>query len=90
MPGDGRRGGRVGTLVAEDGRRGGLNCDPRPAEEAVTLYKIYRDGVLLTTVSTMPATLGGFTSGESVTLTVSAVNAAGEGPQSGPVTETAG
>ncbi len=67
-----------------------LNWEPRPAEENVTSYKIYRDGTLLTTAPAPPATLGGFTPGESVTLTVSAVSAAGEGPQSEPVTGNAG
>ena len=67
-----------------------FSWDAAPAEQAVTDYHIYRDGVLIATVQAPPATIGGFTSGEAVTLTVRGVNAAGEGPDSAPVSGTAG
>ena len=63
---------------------------PLPAEQEVTDYHIYRDGVLIATVQATPATIGGLTSGEAVTLTVRGVNATGEGPDSQAVSGTAG
>ena len=81
-----------GSVGSGNPGSGDVNFDwqPAPAEQEVTDYHIYRDGVLIATVQAPPATIGGFTSGEAVTLTVRGVNAAGEGPDSEPVTGTAG
>lgn len=67
-----------------------FSWDPSPAEQAVTDYHVYRDGVLIATVQAPPATIGGLTSGEAVSLTARAVNATGEGPDSQPVSGTVG
>ena len=62
------------------------------AEDGVLSYKVYREGAVLATVAApaISVELDGFSPGESVTLSVSAVNAAGEGPQSEAATGTAG
>ena len=81
-----------GSVGSGNAGSGEVNFDwqPAPAGQAVVEYHVYRDGVLVATVQGPPATLGGFTSGEAVTLTVRGVNATGEGPGSEPVTGTAG
>lgn len=67
-----------------------VNWDPNAVEEGVTGYNVYRNGVSLALPAGPPLTLGGFTSGETVNITVSAVSAAGEGPQSEVASGTAG
>lgn len=53
-------------------------------------YNIYNGATLVTTVTVPPAELPGFATGDSVSLTVAAVNAAGEGAHSEVATGTAG
>ena len=65
-----------------------------PAEaDAVTAYRVYRDGRLLTEVTDLSApvfTDAGLTDGERVRHQVSAVTAAGEGPRSEPAVSIVG
>ncbi len=66
--------------------------DANAAEDGVASYKVYRAAAVLAQVVSpvVSVNLDNFAPGESVTLTVSAVNAAGEGPQSESATGTAG
>lgn len=89
-PGDGGpNGAREAAGSREVGGGKGGAVKGRDGAQEVTGFNLYRDGVLLQT-ATGPVTLKGFTSGESVTLTIRALNATGEGPSSEPVTTTAG
>ncbi|AXE22730.1 chitinase [Streptomyces globosus] len=51
-------------------------------------YHVYQDGVRVRTVSGPPAQITGLAASTSYSFRVSAYNAAGEGPQSAPVTGT--
>ena len=66
--------------------------DANAPADAVISYKVHRATAVLAEVAApvISVNLDGFTPGESVTLTVSAVNAAGEGPLSVEATGTAG
>lgn len=66
-----------------------ISLDPAPPAEEVTGYHVYRDGVFRAATGG-PTVLDGFTPGESVTLTMRALNATGEGPDSAEASGTAG
>ena len=66
-----------------------ISLDPAPPAQEVTGYHVYRDGVFRAATGG-PTVLDGFTPGESVTLTMRALNATGEGPDSAEASGTAG
>jgi predicted RNA-binding protein with TRAM domain len=74
------------TIVAVTSGDQQLELDWTSPGADVTSYKIYRNGTLLTTISDSPLsnvyTDTNLTNGTSYSYTVSAVNDAGEGPQS--------
>ncbi|HEV8360799.1 MAG TPA: S8 family serine peptidase, partial [Candidatus Thermoplasmatota archaeon] len=56
--------------------------------EAISAYKVYRDGALVDTLpgTALTTTDDGLNAGQSYSFEVSAANSAGEGPRAGPVT----
>jgi hypothetical protein len=63
--------------------------EPDDHGSAITGYRVYRNGALLTSVSGTTYTDTAIASGTKYTYEVSAVNGAGEGPKSPPVTPEA-
>ncbi|MFJ3905912.1 chitinase [Streptomyces sp. NPDC090025] len=61
-----------------------------PAVPGATSYRIYRDGVLIATVSGNTYTATGLTAATAYRFEVSAANSAGESAKSAPVTATTG
>jgi hypothetical protein len=63
--------------------------EPDDHGSAITGYRVYRNGILLTSVSGTTYTDTAVASGTTYTYEVSAMNGAGEGPKSPPVTPVA-
>jgi len=77
------------TVAPGNGELGVSWAAPAGADPVVTSYKVYVDGAYTGTPATgASTTLTGLTNGTSYSITVSAVNDVGEGPQSSPVSGT--
>lgn len=87
----------VQNLIVQSGSIGSgsvsASWDANPAGQAVGFYEVLRDGAVIATTADATTTtleLTGFEPGASVTLTVRARRGPTTGPQSEPVTNTAG